>query len=132
MSDVASYLLGATGSEKKVSNLTLKLTESSKWIGSETRLASGALVRDNVVKKRTWKLAWKWLPGRTTLVTDGGLGRDDLRALFDAGSAVNFILPKDGAAVETVSVLFGMAFNEELMQSRPIWKWNVSFELNEV
>jgi hypothetical protein len=129
---VADYKLGSAGSEQKLSAKGMSIHEAAREIKRETRLASGKLVRDCIARKRAWQLSWKRLAGSTADTEDGGLGRDALRALFDAGGSLNFVAPLEGGGSETTAVMFGEMFEEELLQTSPFWQWRLGFELEEV
>lgn len=129
---MADYLLGATGSEERLCNLTMKVKCTPIELGKRDRLSAGKLVKDVIAVKRSWSFSWRWLAGNTEDTHDGGLGRNALRALFDAGEALNLVIPVEDAEDEAVVVMFGTDFPEEPVQTSPFWKWNVGFTLEEV
>jgi hypothetical protein len=101
-------------------------------VGTRGRLASAKLVSDQVAVKRTWTFSYVDLPGQTADVLDGGLGRDDLRAAFDAGGACTLTVPVETGTDEDVSVLFSDSFSEQRTQVQPCWRWNLEFTLEEI
>lgn len=101
-------------------------------LARSTRLAGGTLVRDIIAVKRSWKFTYTDLPGDTGNVRDGGIGRDDLRDLYDAGGAQTLYVPVEGTTAETVQVLFGETFSEKRVQILPFWRFDVGFTLEEI
>lgn len=110
----------------------LAVTVDPRMLARSTRLAGGQLVRDITALKRSWKFTYTDLPGDTGNMRDVGMGRDDLRVLFDAGGAQTLVVPVEGTTAESVQVLFGETFSEQRTQIRPFWRWDVGFTLEEI
>jgi hypothetical protein len=100
-------------------------------ISRAERLASGILVKDVIATKRSWKFTYELLPGATSHVEDGGLGRDDIYALFLAGDAVTLTVPLEDESSDDVDV-FITNYSETRRFVDPHWVYNMSFELVEV
>lgn len=131
------YLLGPEEYEQVLSAYGRKLSVSSRHIVRETRTASGALVRDIIATKRTWKIDYSRIPDNLGDVDDvNGMGRNELYDLYIRVGALSFHVPQDDTdeTWEDVSVQFGAeSWQEDLLHratNERIWK--LSFTLEEV
>ncbi len=100
------YRLGAAGAEGLLSANDATFSHSIENIIREKRLANGALIRYKVAQINHWQWRYSWLPGKQRDVYDGGMGRNELLALYNADQAMNFIVPNQNAVPATYSVRF--------------------------
>jgi hypothetical protein len=128
-------MLGVAGSEAVLSANDATFNHSIEDIIREKRLANGALVRYKVTQINHWQWRYSWLPGKQRDVYDGGLGRDELLALYKADQVMNFIVPNQSAAPTTYSV----RFEANSYRDRIVWRggpdataWEVMFNLVQV
>lgn len=129
-----AFELGVAGSEKPLATGDCTLAISYRDIARTTRTAGGTLRADVIATKRVFRFAYSWIPGQTRLVPDGGLGRNDLRALYLAGANLSLHLPGE-SGVEDVTVRFALDSWQETLLTRggPYgWTWELSFDLEEV
>jgi hypothetical protein len=126
------YYLGESGSEEMLSSISLVVETGHEVLKSETRLASGALVRDVIARKRRWEFTWEFLPGDDTDVEDSGLGRDSLKDLFDTGGELVLKVPLETGGTDDVDVLFEGEFSERRIRVSPYFAWEVGFSLVEI
>ena len=127
------YDLGSSGSEQKLSAVERTVEVSYEQIGEELRLADGSLAQDITATKRRWKISFDWLHGDTANVLDGGMGRDDLLALYAGASTYSFKVPQEDGTQATYTVAFVMgSWQERRLLAGSEWVWQVSFELAEV
>lgn len=132
---MSDFELGEAGSEQRLSRCDCDMRQGAAMIGREVRTASGTLVRDVVAIKRTWQFRYSWLPAKKSYVYDGGMGRDELYALYCLKKALSFHVPSQDGAVEDVTVQFAMdSWDEHLIDTDGPWGWvyEVSFTLVEV
>ena len=127
-----NWYLGPLGAEKLLSCISRDVQPSSSMIASETRLASGKLVRDRVANKRTWTFRWDALAGKTTDMDDRGMGRDDLRELYENDSNLYLYVPLEDGTHEMVQVLFGTQFVDKRLRISPYYDYRVQIDLMEV
>lgn len=125
------YYLGELGSESMLSSVDRNVNENPERLKKETRLASGKLVRDIIAVKRTFKFSFEKLPGKTSDVADGGMGRNDIRDFYDEGGELNLRVPLDVGGYEDVTVLFG-GYSEDRASATPYYQWDLQFSLDEV
>ena len=125
------YYLGELGSESMLSSVDRDVNEQPERLKKETRLASGKLVRDIIAVKRTVKFSYEKLSGKTSDVVDGGLGRNDIRDLYDEGGELNLRIPLDVGGFEDVTVLFD-SYSEDRASATPYYQWDLQFTLVEV
>ena len=124
------YYLGELGSELMLSSVERKVAENPLHIKKETRLASGKLVRDVVAIKRIFPFSYEWLPGQDTDVADGGVGRDSIRDMYDAGGSYNLRVPLEKGGFDDVVVYFDK-YKEVRVRTAPHYLWDLSFSLVE-
>ena len=129
---MSEFQLGAAGSEAKVSACDCEITTTDVQITREVRTARGSLRRQVVATKRQFGLTYSWLPGKARHTWDGGMGRDELLALYEDGTVMSFDVPGLGVT-EDLTVLFVVgSWNERLLERRnDFWAWRVSFGLIE-
>ena len=125
------YYLGELGSESMLSSVDRDVNEQPERLKKETRLASGKLVRDIIAVKRTVKFSYEKLPGKTSDVADGGMGRNDIRDLYDEGGELSLRIPKDVGGFDDVTVFFG-SYSEDRASATPYYQWDLQFTLVEV
>jgi len=131
---MAEFMLGVAGSEALISSCDCEMGDVKyEEIARSTRTASGALKRDVVAVKRVFPFAYSWLPGKAARVQDGGMGRDELLALYNASAELSFHLPREDAVAEDVTVRFRSFSSKMILRDSGWgWVWAVSFELEEV
>jgi hypothetical protein len=131
---ITDYLLGVSGSERKLSANDADLDQSVEDLVNETRLAGGALVRYKRAKKLHFRFRYEYLYGKDRDVYDGGMGRNSLYALYMADGVMNLIAPDDQSGQLTYSVRFAAStWNESLVfRSGDVKAWRLSFELVEI
>lgn len=118
------YELGIAGSESRLSGCDGTLEMSEEQVCREARNSAGTLARHVIAVKRTWALHYTWLPSKRACVHDGGMGRDDLHALFVAAVAapatvLSLHVPTEDGIAEDVTVQFvAGSWREKLLQSR--------------
>lgn len=129
-----TWLLGVAGSELRLCANDCEMAISREDVGTQTRNAAGGLRRDWIASKRLYKVVYSWLPGPTRFTGDGGMGRDALLALMEAGGALSLHVPTDDEVDEDVTVMFDLgSWSENLLWDGPVGKvWAVSFTLIEV
>ncbi len=114
------YKLGVAGSEVLLSGNDCELDVSHEMFGREARMADGSLKRDLIEVKRTWSFRYSYLPGKQRNVHDGGMGRDELRALYASKvmySGHTLVVPTEDGVAESVTVQFVMnSWKEKLIQ----------------
>ncbi len=125
------YYLGELGSESMLSSVDRNVDENPERIKKDVRLASGKMVRDVIAVKRTFKFGYKKLPGKTSDVADDGMGRNDLRDLYDDGGELNLRVPLDVGGYDDVTVLFD-GYSEKRASATPYYQWDLQFTLTEV
>lgn len=137
VNDDPHYSLGIAGSEVRLEPCECLLSMGQEQFCRELRTAQGALRRDVIAVKRSWDLTWKWLPGRKSRTFHGGLGRDDLAALYASTAntppvPLHFHLPDKGG--EGAEVLFVPgSWREKLLQRGPQGAvWECRFTLVEI
>jgi len=129
----SDYALGAAGSETKMSAIERRIEEVQEQVGAEMRLAGGALMQDLTATKRRWRFRYAWLAADTDNVEDSGLGRDDLQALYAAGSSLNLKEPLEDGTRDNHTVRFVHgSWVERRIQAAPHWIYELEFELVEV
>lgn len=127
------YALGAPGSEQMLSANDANLDQAYEDLVKEGRTAAGSLVRYKIAKKLHFAFRYDWLQGHHRDVPDGGMGRNDLLALYQADAVMNLITPSDQNGSNTYSVRFVASSWRET----PMWRygdataWRLSFELVE-
>ena len=132
------YKLGVSGSEALLSGNDCDLSISHEVFGREARMADGSLKRDIIAVKRTWTFHYSYLPGKQSNVHDGGMGRDELRALFVTPvmyTGHSLVVPTEGGAAESVTVQFVVNSWKEKLLLRESWcgtVYDLSFALVEV
>ena len=115
------FELGVAGSEVRVSACDCELEMAQEQFAQETRNGAGTLTRRAVAVKRTWSLRYSWLPAKRAMVHDGGMGRDELRALYTGivsapANVLSFHIPtEDGQEDVTVQFVAG-SWREKLIQ----------------
>ena len=132
---VNEFALGTSSNEQRMAHGDCVMTAQHSQIVRETRTAAGSLKRDTIATKRSFSFVYSWIPGQNHNVPDGGMGRDDLLALFEAGGEYSFHLPTEDDLPEDVTVMFdAQSWNETLLQrDGPFgWVWVLSFRLLEV
>lgn len=129
-----SWSLGTTGSEARVCANDCQLSISREDVGAQVRNAAGSLRRDWIASKRKFRFSYSWLPGLTRFTGDGGMGRDALLALMEAGGSLSLHVPADDKVEEDVTVMFDLSsWTERLLQDGPLGKvWSLDFVLIEV
>lgn len=114
------YKLGVAGSEVLLSGNDCELDVAHEVFGREARMADGSLKRDIIAVKRTWTFRYSYLPGKQRYVHDGGMGRDEIRALFvslSATSGHSLVVPTEDGVAESVTVQFvPNSWKEKLIQ----------------
>jgi hypothetical protein len=107
------------------------LSHTVEMIAKETRLAGNHLVRYKQGQMGHWLWQYKYLPGKTTYVFDGGLGRNDLKALYSADNEMNYLAPSDngGQVAYTVRFAIGSWRERIVFRSGDFWAYEVFFEL---
>lgn len=115
------YKLGVSGSEVPLSGNDCELDVAHELICREARMADGSLKRDIIAIKRTWSFRYSYLPGKKWHVHDGGMGRDELRALWNnplvwyVGHSL--VVPTEDGAAESVAVQFVLSsWKEKIIQ----------------
>jgi len=134
-SAVNEFALGTSSSELRMAHGDCVMTVQHPQLVRETRTAAGNLVRDTIATKRIFSFTYSWIPGQKHNVPDGGMGRDDLLALFEAGGEYSFHLPTENDLPEDVTVMFeAQSWSETLLQrDGPFgWVWALGFRLVEV
>lgn len=131
------YKLGREYGLERALESTANVTIRTSKIERSRRTAAGVMKRDVIAIKRTWSFEWEELPGQTTDTWDGGLGRDELKKLFDDGGELSLLVPSEiaepgGETHEQVDVLFGSDFQEEVRLRNPRYSYELSMELIEV
>jgi len=128
------FMLGVALSERPLSENDCEMDVATEQTARETRTAAGALCRDLVATKRRWRFAYSWLPAQREKVFDGGMSRDELQALYEAGGSLSFKVPRCNAVPEQTYVLFGLGSYAEKLLLRDVAEgdvYAVSFELVE-
>jgi len=130
------YKLGISGSEKVLSMHNREVKEARMLLCSQTRVGSGALVRDVIDEKRTWNISFRALPERDEMTVDGGMGGKSLRELLTASleNALVFQRPTEDGLLLSYNVMFDPGSYEETVVSRrgTNWKYDVKFTLVEI
>lgn len=137
MSDSKNYVLYSVGNiyavnqEPFLSNNEASLAGNWEDQATDNRLLGGSLVRYKIKKISHWLFQYRELPGRTKDVFDGGMGRDDIFALYQADTEMYLITPSLGATPVTYTVRFGLQSYREkpVRRSGNYWWWQLSFEL---
>lgn len=132
MSNLAyRYYLGESGIEALVSLISLKVEPSEEMIAQSRRLASGTMTRDFITTKRSWTFSYDALTGETA--EDGGLGRDDIMALYRAGESLTLLVPQADGSHETVSVMFDGSVKDRAVHRRgTTFDYELKFRLVEI
>jgi hypothetical protein len=128
------FMLGVALSERPLSENDCEMDVATEQVARETRTAAGALYRDLVATKRRWRFAYSWLPAQRERVFDGGLSRDELWALYQAGGSLSFKIARCNAIPEQTYVMFGLGSYSEKLLLRDAAEgdvYAVSFELVE-
>jgi hypothetical protein len=130
------YKLGANGLERALES-TAEVETSTSKIEQSRRTAAGRMKRDVIAVKRTWSFEWDELPGQTSDTWDGGLGRDELVALYEDGGTLSLLVPTEieepgGETYEQVDVLFGATIEEIVRKRNPRFSYELTMELVEV
>ena len=132
---MAEFELGVAGSEVLLSSCDCGMDIAPEQIARQVRTADAGLKQDMVATKRKFRFDYSWLPGKAAHVADGGMGRDELYALYVAGGVLSLHLPSESLGVEDVSVMFEPgSWSERLLQRDTAlgWVWAVAFSLVEV
>lgn len=114
------YYLGKYRYESRLEPCECTLGMGQEQFRRELRTAQGALRRHVIAVKRTWTLRWTWLPNHSRRTYHGGLGRDELVALYNDTAdtppvPLQFYVPDGGG--ESVQVLFVPgSWREKLLQ----------------
>src|ERR1041385_8123445 len=128
-----SYQLGTLGSEVLMSANDADLQQTVKNIAKDQWLLSGNLVRDKIAQRFTWAWHYSWIPGKKRDVYDGGMGRNDLLALYQADAAMSFLVPNDQGAQLAYTVRFVLdSWTEKCVwhpQGSDYYSWDLSFAL---
>ena len=128
------FMLGVAVSERPLSENDCEMEMGTDQIARDARTAAGALCRDLVATKRTWRFAYSWLPAQRQHVFDGGMSRDELKALYVAGGLQSFKVPRCNAFPEQTYVMFGLGSYSEKLLLRDVAEgdvYSVSFDLVE-
>lgn len=132
------YYLYATGSSPTLclSCLNRSLEIRVRKIVKEQVRANGTLGRRVTAVKRTFGLSWKYLPGLTAEVGDGGLGAEALESLFITPGTLVFRIPDETTWYAEYTVLVVPdSFKRSLALRRAgsgQCYWDVSLSLQEV
>ena len=132
---MAEFELGVAGTEVLLSSCDCEMDIAPEQIARQVRTAKGDLKQDLVATKRKFRFDYDWLPGKAAHVADGGMGRDELYALYVAGGALSLHLPSEALGVEDVSVMFEAGSWSEKLLLRDTalgWVWAAAFTLVEV
>ena len=102
----ADYALGTANSEVKISNNDgeIQVSYEDGWL--DTRLPNGNLVRFSLYQRKHWTISYSWIYGERKYIYDGGMGRNDLLALYVANNEMSFIEPSDQGASTSYTVRF--------------------------
>lgn len=131
---VVDFLLGVLGSEQKLSANDADFNHSVEDILKENTLAGGNLIRYAIKQREHWAFRYSWLPGKQRDVYDGGMGRDELYALYKGFTSYSLLIPNQGLAQSSYTVLFaaGSWSDHLILRAGDRWNWSVSFELVQV
>lgn len=136
------YFLGATGTEQMLSanDATCQFTYEDNV--REAKTLAGTLTRDYPAldKIRHWRWQYNGLAGKRRDVYDGGMGRNDLKALYDNQKNVpafyNLYEPTDSLGQQIYVVTFVLSsWQDEVIFRTPHadnWLYRVAFELVQV
>jgi hypothetical protein len=132
--DITRYYLGAPGSEQPLSANDVSLSVFTEDLRKDQRLAGGNLVVYKIKQIGHWQWHYAWLPGRRAYVYDGGMSRNDLRALYEADAIMSFLVPQDSAPHAAYTVRFTANSWREMLLKRAgdCWFYEVYFELVQV
>lgn len=128
------YKLGSEVGLERALESTADVQTAHKKIEQSRRTAAGVMKRDVIAVKRTWKLSWESLEGKSSDTWDGGLGRDELYQLFSDGGELSLLVPTadpapGGEYYEQVDVLFDGDFDENVIRRNPrfVYKLKLGF-----
>ncbi len=120
----------------KLSNNDAMLNTKYEDLVKDARLAGGSLVRYKIAKKKHWLFRYADIWGHSGQQFDGGLGRNDLLALFQADTTYTLLEPNDQGAPISYTVRFAAGSWNETLRFRSVsgdvFRWALSFELAEV
>ena len=96
--------------------------------------AGGNLAVYKVKQIGHWQWHYSWLPGKRAYVYDGGLSRNDLRALYEADTTMSFLMPRDAAPHASYTVRFtANSWRERVLKvAGDCWYYELFFELVQV
>lgn len=94
--DSTKYYLGVAGSERALSANEADMQEPIEMIANEGRTAGGTLFRYKRATKHHFPFRYEELADADRNVFDGGMGYESLRALYEADSVMNFVMPYQG------------------------------------
>jgi hypothetical protein len=119
------YKVGLSGSEKNISMHNRSITERVVLLCSETRIASGSLVRDVIDEKREWEFSFRALPNRDENTVDGGMGVQSWRDLVYAAMSNTLVLkkPTEEGTELAYTVMIKPDSYEEAVRSRRGNNW---------
>lgn len=121
---------------QKLSNNDAMLNTKYESLVKETRLAGGSLVRYKIGIRKHWLFRYADIWGHSGQQYDGGAGRNDLLALWQADTTMTLLEPNDQGAQTSYTVRFAAgSWNETLRFRSPsgdVFRWALAFELMEV
>ena len=134
MTDITRYYLGTLGSESPLSSNDAMLSVFTEDLRKDLRLSGGNLVVYKIKQIGHWQWHYSWLPGKHAYVHDGGLSRNELRALYQADATMSFLEPRDVAPHAAYTVRFAAnSWRERLLKrAGDCWYYEVYFELTQV
>lgn len=135
---MANFYIFALGSSagRKLSDLNRKFDSSMQRIGREFILADGSTRRDLIALKRTFTLAWGYLPSFSADVYDAGMGVEDLEEIAtNSGTLVLRVPNDDGSSTDYPVLVPQDGFKKTLVLRRYSTGkqyWDVELSLEEV
>lgn len=126
------YLLGTAGSELPLSNNEAALSITIEDMVQERRLPNGTLKRYRSANPlKHWHFTYATIAGKKTYIFDGGLGRNDLYALYQADAEMSFLEPNDQGVRNAFTVRFAANSWQETLLQRvgDFTLWQLAFEL---
>lgn len=128
---LGNFGLTLNGETIQLSNVMRSFKIGYKIIGISGRNAHGKMNRRDITRKRTFEIAWQWLPYETIDVIDGGAGAKVLRQIWEESTLVVLTVP-DGPNGEFQDYICmfeqeGFKRNIKHINDREFWDVSMSF-----
>lgn len=128
-----SYQLGTLGSESLLSGNDGNVSQGVHNLAKDVWLLSGILVRNKIAQRFQWQWNYTRIAGKKRDVFDGGMGRNDLLALYQADVEMSYLVPNDQGAQLSYTVRFVLDSWQETLIWHPkdsdLYDWQLNFTL---